>query len=200
MRGSNIIERLYATRMPAPFLSMLIDDCIAHGRDYNAGGARYNTTYLMPVGARNGHRQPLSAAAARLRAAESTTMADVAGCAGARLRGQRAAAPAPVDTDAPLRERRRARRRTAASRLRPALRQRGRPPHHQGRSLSPELPVDHLSRVFRVDHGRVARRPPRRPARLRRHLPCPGHGPLRSHRRASIRREDRPREARAARC
>ena len=50
MRGANIIERLYATRMPAPFLSILVDDCIANGRDYNAGGARYNTTYIMPVG------------------------------------------------------------------------------------------------------------------------------------------------------
>ena len=50
VRGANVIERLYATRMPAPFLSVLIDDCIARGRDYNDGGARYNTTYLMPVG------------------------------------------------------------------------------------------------------------------------------------------------------
>jgi hypothetical protein len=36
--------------MPAPFLSLVIDDCIATGADYNAGGARYNTTYIMPVG------------------------------------------------------------------------------------------------------------------------------------------------------
>jgi formate C-acetyltransferase len=50
IRGANVIERLYATRMPAPFLSILIDDCIAKGRDYNDGGARYNTTYIMPVG------------------------------------------------------------------------------------------------------------------------------------------------------
>lgn len=50
IRGANVIERLYATRMPAPFLSLLIDDCIAKGRDYNDGGARYNTTYIMPVG------------------------------------------------------------------------------------------------------------------------------------------------------
>ena len=28
MRGANIIERLYATRMPAPFLSIIVDDCI----------------------------------------------------------------------------------------------------------------------------------------------------------------------------
>jgi formate C-acetyltransferase len=48
--GNRIIERLFAARMPAPFLSLVIDDCIAKGQDYNAGGARYNTTYIMPVG------------------------------------------------------------------------------------------------------------------------------------------------------
>jgi formate C-acetyltransferase len=48
--GSQIIERMYATMMPAPFLSVITDDCIAKGRDYNAGGARYNTRYIMPVG------------------------------------------------------------------------------------------------------------------------------------------------------
>lgn len=36
--------------MPAPFLSSIIDDCIANGRDYNAGGARYNTSYIQGVG------------------------------------------------------------------------------------------------------------------------------------------------------
>jgi len=50
MRGNNIIERLYATYMPAPFLSVLIDDCIARGRDYHDGGARYNTNYIQGVG------------------------------------------------------------------------------------------------------------------------------------------------------
>jgi len=50
MRGNNIIERLYATYMPAPFLSILIDDCIAHGRDYHDGGPRYNTNYIQGVG------------------------------------------------------------------------------------------------------------------------------------------------------
>jgi trans-4-hydroxy-L-proline dehydratase len=48
--GSHIIERMYATMMPAPFLSIITDDCIANARDYNAGGARYNTRYIMPVG------------------------------------------------------------------------------------------------------------------------------------------------------
>ena len=50
VRGNNIIERLYAAYMPAPFLSLLIDDCIAAGRDYHDGGARYNTSYIQGVG------------------------------------------------------------------------------------------------------------------------------------------------------
>lgn len=48
--GSNAIDRLYASLMPAPFLSVIIDDCIAKGQDYNAGGARYNTNYIQGVG------------------------------------------------------------------------------------------------------------------------------------------------------
>jgi formate C-acetyltransferase len=50
VRGNNIIERIYAQYMPAPFLSLLIEDCIAKGKDYNDGGPRYNTTYIMAVG------------------------------------------------------------------------------------------------------------------------------------------------------
>jgi len=50
IRGNNVIERLFATYMPAPFLSLLIDDCIATGRDYHDGGARYNTSYIQGVG------------------------------------------------------------------------------------------------------------------------------------------------------
>jgi len=50
VRGNNVIERLYADYMPVPFLSMLIDDCIAKGKDYNNGGARYNTNYVQGVG------------------------------------------------------------------------------------------------------------------------------------------------------
>jgi pyruvate formate-lyase/glycerol dehydratase family glycyl radical enzyme len=49
VKGNNIIERLYAKNMPAPFLSVLIDDCIAKGKDYNDGGPRYNSTYIMGV-------------------------------------------------------------------------------------------------------------------------------------------------------
>jgi pyruvate formate-lyase/glycerol dehydratase family glycyl radical enzyme len=50
VRGNNVIERLYAKYLPVPFLSMLIDDCIATGRDYHDGGTRYNTTYIQGVG------------------------------------------------------------------------------------------------------------------------------------------------------
>ncbi|MGQ9470397.1 MAG: trans-4-hydroxy-L-proline dehydratase [Candidatus Aminicenantales bacterium] len=50
VRGNNIIERIYAEYLPAPFLSLLIDDCIAKAKDYHAGGARYNTSYIQGVG------------------------------------------------------------------------------------------------------------------------------------------------------
>ena len=50
VKGNNVIERLYASHMPAPFLSILINDCVAKGRDYNDGGPRYNTSYIQGVG------------------------------------------------------------------------------------------------------------------------------------------------------
>ena len=50
IRGNQVIERLYATYLPAPFLSLLIDDCILTGKDYHDGGARYNTSYIQGVG------------------------------------------------------------------------------------------------------------------------------------------------------
>jgi formate C-acetyltransferase len=50
IRGNNVVERLYATYLPAPFLSLLTADCIANGKDYHDGGARYNTSYIQGVG------------------------------------------------------------------------------------------------------------------------------------------------------
>lgn len=50
IRGSNVIERLYASEMPAPFLSIIVDDCVVKGKDYNDGGPRYNTNYIQGVG------------------------------------------------------------------------------------------------------------------------------------------------------
>jgi formate C-acetyltransferase len=50
MKGNDIIEALYAKYLPVPFLSLWICDCIENARDYNAGGARYNTQYIQIVG------------------------------------------------------------------------------------------------------------------------------------------------------
>ncbi|MHA2395462.1 MAG: trans-4-hydroxy-L-proline dehydratase [Candidatus Thorarchaeota archaeon] len=50
IKGNNIIERLYAEYMPAPFMSLLFDDCITRGKDYHDGGPRYNSTYIQGVG------------------------------------------------------------------------------------------------------------------------------------------------------
>lgn len=50
IKGNRIIERLWAEILPAPFLSILIDDCIVKGKDYNDGGARYNSSYIQGVG------------------------------------------------------------------------------------------------------------------------------------------------------
>jgi pyruvate formate-lyase/glycerol dehydratase family glycyl radical enzyme len=48
--GNNFIERLYAHGMPAPFMSLVMADCIEKARDYHDGGARYNPTYIQGVG------------------------------------------------------------------------------------------------------------------------------------------------------
>ncbi len=50
IRGNNVIEKIYAEYMPATFMSIIIDDCIKKGKNYNAGGARYNTRYIQGVG------------------------------------------------------------------------------------------------------------------------------------------------------
>jgi len=48
--GNNAIERLFAEHMPAPYMSLLMNDCVARGRDYHDGGSRYNPTYIQGVG------------------------------------------------------------------------------------------------------------------------------------------------------
>jgi formate C-acetyltransferase len=50
IRVNNYIERMYATHAPAPFLSVVIRDCIAKGRDYYNAGPRYNTNYIQCCG------------------------------------------------------------------------------------------------------------------------------------------------------
>ena len=50
VKGNNVIERIYSKHMPAPLMSVIVDDCIKNAKDYNAGGARYNTKYIQGVG------------------------------------------------------------------------------------------------------------------------------------------------------
>ncbi|MBC7123430.1 MAG: formate C-acetyltransferase/glycerol dehydratase family glycyl radical enzyme, partial [Pseudothermotoga sp.] len=50
MRGNDVIEVLYARYLPVPFMSLWIQDCVENARDYNCGGARYNTQYIQFVG------------------------------------------------------------------------------------------------------------------------------------------------------
>ncbi|TFH30235.1 MAG: formate C-acetyltransferase/glycerol dehydratase family glycyl radical enzyme, partial [Promethearchaeota archaeon] len=50
IKGNLIIEQLWARNIPAVFLSLIIEDCIAKGKDYNAGGAKYNSSYIQIVG------------------------------------------------------------------------------------------------------------------------------------------------------
>lgn len=50
VRGNAIIEKICAEHMPCPLMSSIVDDCIAKGKDYQRGGARYNTRYIQGVG------------------------------------------------------------------------------------------------------------------------------------------------------
>lgn len=50
VRVSNYIDRMFAKYAPAPFLSVVIEDCIGTGRDYYDGGPRYNTNYIQCCG------------------------------------------------------------------------------------------------------------------------------------------------------
>ena len=50
IKVNNYIERMYAKHAPAPFLSVVIADCIAKGKDYYNGGPRYNTNYIQCCG------------------------------------------------------------------------------------------------------------------------------------------------------
>jgi formate C-acetyltransferase len=49
-RVSNYIDTMFARYAPAPFLSVVIGDCIQKGRDYYNGGPRYNTNYIQCTG------------------------------------------------------------------------------------------------------------------------------------------------------
>ena len=50
IRVSNYIDKMFAKYAPAPFLSVVIEDCISKGKDYYNGGPRYNTNYIQCTG------------------------------------------------------------------------------------------------------------------------------------------------------
>lgn len=50
IRTDNYIQRMFARHAPAPYLSVLIHDCIENGKDYYDGGPRYNTDYIQCCG------------------------------------------------------------------------------------------------------------------------------------------------------
>ncbi|MBT3208026.1 MAG: glycyl radical protein [Bacteroidetes bacterium] len=50
IRVSNYIDKMFAKYAPAPFLSVVIDDCISKGKDYYNEGPRYNTNYIQCTG------------------------------------------------------------------------------------------------------------------------------------------------------
>ena len=50
IRVSNYIDQMFARYAPAPFLSVVIEDCIQKGKDYYNGGPRYNTDYIQCTG------------------------------------------------------------------------------------------------------------------------------------------------------
>lgn len=50
IKGNNAIEKIFMLHIPTPFLSLIIDDCVARGMDYIQGGSRYNTNYIQGVG------------------------------------------------------------------------------------------------------------------------------------------------------
>ena len=114
IRGSNMIERLYAEYLPVPFLSLLIDDCIANGKDYNAGGARYNTSYIQGVGIGTRHGQPLGDPASTSSAKEAHADGGAAPVLAADFAGQEKTRLLTGEQDSPVRQRRRRGRRDHA--------------------------------------------------------------------------------------
>ena len=75
VRGNKVIERLYATYMPAPFLSLLIDDCIAQRQGLSR--RRRALQHHLHPGRWPGHdhRLPVGAQVPRLRAEDISAWA-----------------------------------------------------------------------------------------------------------------------------
>jgi formate C-acetyltransferase len=49
VKGCNIIDGIHAEVLPSPFLSLVVEDCVARGVDVTAGGAHYNFSGVQGV-------------------------------------------------------------------------------------------------------------------------------------------------------
>lgn len=49
VKGCNVVDRIHAKLLPSPFLSLVIQDCVARGVDVTAGGAHYNFSGVQGV-------------------------------------------------------------------------------------------------------------------------------------------------------
>lgn len=49
IKACDVVDRLHAEILPSPFLSGVIDDCIANGSDVTAGGASYNLSGIQAI-------------------------------------------------------------------------------------------------------------------------------------------------------
>ncbi len=48
-----VVEKNHQKHLPSPFLSAVTDDCLLHGKDVTAGGARYNMSGIQAIQAAN---------------------------------------------------------------------------------------------------------------------------------------------------
>ncbi len=49
VEGCNIVDSIHAEMLPSPFLSLVVQDCVARGVDVTAGGAHYNFSGVQGV-------------------------------------------------------------------------------------------------------------------------------------------------------
>jgi formate C-acetyltransferase len=49
VKGCNVVDSIHAEILPSPFLSLVVQDCVARGVDVTAGGAHYNFSGVQGV-------------------------------------------------------------------------------------------------------------------------------------------------------
>jgi formate C-acetyltransferase len=58
VNADNSIDLAHAERCPLPFLSSMVDDCIARGKVMHAGGVRYYDYGSTPIGMPDSRKAP----------------------------------------------------------------------------------------------------------------------------------------------